>query len=169
MTPDIAGKLPGRGAWVSSSRDAVDQAVRKNAFARAFRRPVTAPEDLADQVETALRKSALSVLGLARRAGDVAVGFEKVRAALKDGGVAALVEAADGAADGRRKLAAQRGSARVVEIFAGSELSAALGFDGAVHVALKDGPGAARFLRELRRLEGFGREARNVEEQGVRV
>ncbi len=30
--PDLAGKLPGRGAWVKSDRAVLEQAVKKNAF-----------------------------------------------------------------------------------------------------------------------------------------
>lgn len=159
VAPDFTGKLPGRGAWVSAGRNAVEVARGKGAFARAFKKGVAAPDDLADRVEAGLAKAALSALGLARKAGDATLGFEKVRAALKSGDVAALISAADAGEDGKAKLSklahgAARGAA-LVDLFAGSELSAALGRDGVVHVALKRGPAAARFLREARRLEGF--------------
>jgi len=155
VAPDFSGKLPGRGAWVGASRAAVDAAAAKGAFARAFRKGVRAPDDLADRVEAGLAKAALSALGLARRAGEAVAGFEKVRAALKSGDVAALVSAADAGEDGRTRLARLARDAALVDVFAGSELSAALGRDGLVHVAVKRGPAAARFLREARRLEGF--------------
>ena len=37
VVPDISAKLPGRGAWVGASRDAVLQAVKTKAFARSFK------------------------------------------------------------------------------------------------------------------------------------
>lgn len=155
MAPDFTGKLPGRGAWVDANREAVETAQRKGAFARAFKQGVTAPENLADQVEAGLTKGALGALGLARKAGDAVLGFEKVRAALKAGGIATLITAAEAGEDGKTKLRRLAGEAATVEIFTESELSAALGRDCVVHVALKSGPVAARVLRETRRLEGF--------------
>jgi uncharacterized protein len=36
VVPDVAAKLPGRGAWVRADRASVDAAARKQVFARAF-------------------------------------------------------------------------------------------------------------------------------------
>lgn len=155
VAPDFTGKLPGRGAWVSSTREAVETARRKGAFARAFKQGVTVPDNLVDQVEAGLAKGALSALGLARKVGDAVLGFEKVRAKLKAGEVAALITAAEAGEDGKAKLRRLAKGAVTIDDFTESELSAALGRDGVVHVALKSGPAAARFLRETRRLEGF--------------
>ena len=58
VVPDIAGKLPGRGAWVTSDRASVQQAVKRKAFSRAFRKQVTVPEDL----DTRLQEIATSII-----------------------------------------------------------------------------------------------------------
>lgn len=156
LTPDFSAKLPGRGAWLSASRSALVKAVKTGAFARSLKGAVTAPDDLGDRIEAGLAKSALSALGLARRTGDVVTGFEKVRASLTAKMSSALVNAADGGEDGRRKLAAIAGDAAVIELFTESELAAALGRDEpTVHAAVKAGHSAQRFLREARRLESF--------------
>jgi predicted RNA-binding protein YlxR (DUF448 family) len=44
LVPDLGEKLPGRGIWISSDRDVIDQAVAKKAFARAARAEVTVPD-----------------------------------------------------------------------------------------------------------------------------
>ncbi|WP_411816698.1 RNA-binding protein [Hyphococcus sp. DH-69] len=156
LAPDFTGKLPGRGAWITVSRQALETALKKGGFARSLRSGVSVPPDLADRVEAGLAKSALSALGLARRTGDAVVGFEKVRAMLKENGADVLVNAADGGVDGRRKLANLATDIAVVELFDEAALAAALGREGpTVHVALKSGAAAQRFLREARRLEGF--------------
>lgn len=156
LAPDFSGKLPGRGAWLTPTRDALERALKKGAFARSFKAAAPAPDDLAQRVEAGLTKAALSALGLARKAGDAVLGFEKTRAALNAGDVAVLINACDGGADGKRKLAGLATRVDVVEVFTVDELSAALGRDApAVHVALKSGPAAQRFLREARRAEGF--------------
>src|ERR1700723_1919295 len=46
LVPDVAGKLPGRGFWVSADRDRLQQAVAKHLFARAARRTVKVDPDL---------------------------------------------------------------------------------------------------------------------------
>ena len=50
IVPDVAGKLPGRGIWVSAERAALDKAVAKGLFARGAKQAVTVPDDLVDQV-----------------------------------------------------------------------------------------------------------------------
>lgn len=156
---DLEQRLPGRGMWLSADRDVVNKAVAKNLFARAARARAVAPADLALEVDRLLARRALDTLGLARRAGQVTAGFEQVRAALRADGVAVLLAAADGAADGRRKL---RGLARdlpLITAFSRAELGAALGRDDVVHVAVAPGPLARRLLRDAGRLAGFRPEA----------
>ena len=51
IVPDVAGKLPGRGIYVSAERSALETAARGKLFQRAARRPVTVPEGLAGLVE----------------------------------------------------------------------------------------------------------------------
>jgi hypothetical protein len=106
-------------------------------------------------VEEGLAGRALAALGLARRAGEVVAGFEKLRIALKAGRICVLVIASDAAADGADKLTRLAGSAPNVTAFASAELSRALGVDGVVYAGLSAGSCAERFLREVRRLSGF--------------
>lgn len=169
VTPDIAGRLPGRGYWVQASRQAVDEAVRKHLFAKAAARAgktgaaktgadggplrIVAAEGLAAQVEDLLARSCLNYLGLAKRAGLVVAGFEKVSATLAQDPGAVLVTASDGSADGRSKLA--RPGRRIVALFNRDELSLALGRENVVHAALTLRGVAVRFIAEAERLAGF--------------
>lgn len=155
MTPDLGGKLGGRGAWISADRALIDRAVEKNLFSRAFKRAATAPVDLSTIIEAGLERRALDALGLARRTGEAIAGFDQVKAALDKGKVAVLIAASDAGADGQGKLARiGRGLPRVTG-FSSASLSAALGKPGVVHAALTKGAAAARFLAEVNRLQGF--------------
>lgn len=159
VAPDLARKLPGRGLWVAADRASVAAAVKKNLFARAARAQLGAAADLPDQVESLLRRRLLSGLGLARRAGDLTSGFEKVSAAISSGNTAWLIEASDGAADGRRKLwALARKQPRVpglIGVFASAELGLALGLENVIHTAFLAGRAADRWTHDVRRLSGF--------------
>jgi predicted RNA-binding protein YlxR (DUF448 family) len=155
LLADPAERLPGRGLWLTPRRDIVTSAAAKNLFARAAGRRVVLPADLAGEVEQLLRQRCLALLGLARRAGQLRTGFEKVREDLKAGRAGLLLAAADGAPDGRGKLAALAGGCPVVELFASVELSAALGREGVVHADVAPGGMAERLLREVARLQGM--------------
>lgn len=158
VVPDIAVKLPGRGAWVSADRASVDLAVKKGKLARALD-GAKASAGLADEVEMLLAARALSLIGLARRAGALATGMDAVRLSLKAARPAWRIEASDGAADGRGKLdrlaKAAWGDIPVAGCFSAAELGQAAGRDSVVHAALSGGPQGRSFGEVMHRLSGF--------------
>lgn len=155
VVPDVAERLPGRGLWLTARRDIVAAASSKGLFAKAARAPVSAGAELADQVEALLARRCCDLLGFARRAGQAAVGFEKVRAWLVAGKAGLLLAASDGAEDGRRKLQAMARDVPMLALLTGAEMGRALGRDHAVHVAVKGGKLAEMLRREAERLSGF--------------
>ena len=64
-----------------------------------------APASLAEAVDALLERDALQSLSIANKAGLVVAGAFKVDAAIESGGVAALIQASDGAPDGAAKRA----------------------------------------------------------------
>jgi predicted RNA-binding protein YlxR (DUF448 family) len=163
VTPDVAERLPGRGLWVTAARDIVETAVAKRLFARAARKPATAPSDLAERVERLLAERCRELIGLARRAGQAVAGFEKVREMLRAGRVGLLVEALDGAAHGREKLAGGATGVRQVRVLRGDELGLAFGRDHVVHAAVAPGRFAERLEVDAGRLAGFRRAISGVQ------
>jgi hypothetical protein len=159
LTPDLAAKLPGRGVWIEARRPAIETALKKGLFARSAGRSVAAPPDLADRIEALLDARCLAQLGLARRAGELAVGFDQVQALLKSRRPAYMIEACDGAPDGRLKLRrlarAAWGGAPLAGAFTTNALGDALGRGPVTHAALQEGPAARRFAGEFLRLSGF--------------
>ena len=159
VVPDLARKLPGRGLWVAADRASVEQATAKNLFARAAKTPLKPEANLADQVESLLRKRCLDQLGLARREGVLISGFEKTAATIRSGRAAWIIEAADGSSDGRDKILAlarhQEPPPKTCGVFTGDELSLALGLENAIHAVLLGGGRADRWTFEVERLAGF--------------
>ena len=153
VAPDLAERLPGRGAWVQARREAVERAAAKGLFSRAFgmRAPVDA--GLADTIERLLARRVTELLAMARRAGEAAAGMEKCRALLGRGD-ALLLHARDGSMDGLRKLAGG-GAGRAIRVLDGAELGPPFGRGEAVHVAVAPGGLARRIARECSRLAGF--------------
>ena len=160
VVPDVEAKLPGRGLWVTAERTAIGKAAAKNFFAKAAKAPAKAGADLADKAEARLVERMLGLMGLARRAGELFLGFDQVEKALRGPNPPPLiVEAAEAAPDGRRKLqaaATAKGHVPfVVGALSSAELSLALGRENVVHAALKPGRIAERLIFEAARLEGF--------------
>lgn len=159
VVPDLACRLPGRGLWVAADRISVTLAEKKNLFARAGRRPMAAPAGLADQVAALLRARLLAGLGMARKAGALVTGFDKVLEAIRGGRAAVVVEATDGARDGRDKLLSafwrSRPEPLLVGLFSAMELGLALGGENVIHTAFLAGRGADRWAVDARRLSGF--------------
>jgi len=159
VVPDLARKLPGRGMWVEARREALALAAKKNAFARSAKAQLKAPADLADQVENLLRQRLLQGLGLARRAGELTWGYDRVSAAISAGRAAWMIEACDGSRDGRRKLlqiaARQDAPPRLIGAFSEAEIGLALGLENVIHLAFLAGRGAERWTSDVERLSGF--------------
>jgi len=186
---DLKRKLPGRGLWVSASRHAVAEAVRRHHFERGFKRDVRAAPTLPGDTEALLERFAVEALAMAAKAGQVVFGFAKVADMLgRQGPITALVHASDGAADGIRKLDAmvrQNGRNRdqtadipVVNALTSEQLDLALGRSNVIHAALLAGPASSTFLSRSHMLVRYrmagddgaaGKPAKNSPTQTVRT
>ena len=151
---DVEERLPGRGLWVKADRAALEKAQAKRLFGRSARQVLIVPGDLPAQVVARLEQRCLDLLGLARRAGLAVAGFEKVRDWIRAGRAALLLEASDGAADGRAKLRGLAPGLPMATAFEAARLGAIFGRDHAVHVALAAGGPTDRLATELARLGG---------------
>lgn len=163
VIPDVKANLPGRGAWVLANRAVLAKAVKRKAFTKALKLEGEAASadmglgDLCERTEQVLRHHARGALALARKAGRVSNGFSKVETAIKAGKAYAVLHAVDAGADGVMKLNRLAGhmGVQVLRVLPHDEMGLALGQEHVIHAALLDGPGAARFLAPLRRLETF--------------
>jgi predicted RNA-binding protein YlxR (DUF448 family) len=163
IVPDLKRKLPGRGMWVTASQDALAQAVKRNLFAKGFKKQVKAGDDLVAQTEKLLERSMLDALAIAGKAGQVVSGFTRVEAALGSEKVVAILHARDGAPDGirkidglvRRRQEENPGEIRKIDAFASSQLDLALGRSNVVHAALLAGDASSGFLARHERYERF--------------
>lgn len=169
VAADWSERLPGRGAWISANRSLFDSVAARGrlrgALARAFKaNAFHVPDDLDSRIESGLRQRLLARLGLEKRAGNLIIGEERVREALRSGRVWLVLHAGDARPDGADRL---DGMARAVGESLGEPiaqrrlplgrdaLSAALGRDNAVHAAITDAAAAARLLADIDRWAGF--------------
>lgn len=158
VVPDLEGRLPGRGMWLSAGADVLERAVKRGAFARAARCTVHVPPDLRARIEDGLTRRIRDLVGFARRGGQAVCGREAVLEKLRAGRVGLLVEAADGSPAERAKLVGGRG-VPVVSPLPAETLGAVFGRDHAVHVAVAPGRLADAIAAEAGRLAGFRKPA----------
>jgi predicted RNA-binding protein YlxR (DUF448 family) len=169
VVADIKAKLPGRGVWVTARAEIVEQAVRRQAFARGLKASAKAEKNLAADVDALLERDCLQSLSLANKAGAVVTGFAKVETAIGTGRVALLLHAKDASTDGIRKLGQavrRRFGAEgppQINLFASSQLDLALGRANVVHAALDAEPASRAFLARCRRLAAY-RSVRRADE-----
>jgi predicted RNA-binding protein YlxR (DUF448 family) len=162
LIPDLKKNLPGRGAWIGATRKTLAEAVKRNAFSRAFGQPVKADAELVALTERLLERAALDALAMAGKARLVVAGFAKVETAVARHSVKALIHASDAARDGVRKLeSAVRGqlgdeiTLPAIDSFTTAQLDLALGRPNVVHAAVLAGPAGATFLARCLRLDRF--------------
>lgn len=155
VVPDIDRKLPGRGVWVSLSRERVAEAVKRKAFARGLADSKADPA-LPDLVADLLRRAALAYLSLAKKAGALVAGNAKVEALVASGKARLLLHASDAAPGGQRKLDQIAGlETATVRLFTSDEMSLALGRSNVIHAAVTGGGIAEKLLSAARRAEAY--------------
>lgn len=161
VTPDILGKLPGRGIWVGADRATLERAQDGKAFSRAARQKVRVPDDLVSVIDSALLSRVVTLIALARKAGRAVAGYEKVKAWLENGEAAILLQASDGSERGKSKLRPPAGAETRISVLSGTELGHAFGRESVIHGALAGGGLTNRVVEEATRLAGLRASSRD--------
>jgi predicted RNA-binding protein YlxR (DUF448 family) len=165
IVPDLKRALPGRGCWVSPSREAVDKAVAKKLFARALKRDVKADPALGSAVDRLLVAQLIGMMNMARKAGQFITGAAKVEAAVRSGEAIAVFHSLDAAADGVRKIDQARkawhlGTGAEVEVpafhlLAGAELEEQMGQNAFIHACVLAGQAGEGVVKRATLLETY--------------
>jgi uncharacterized protein len=155
VVPDVAGKLPGRGVYVSADRAMLDKASAKGMFARSLREPAKVPPGLTDLVEALLVRRLVDLISMSRKAGEAVTGFEKVKDWLGKDRARVLIQASDGSERGKDKLHAPKGPDSLIGCLTAQELGLSFGRDRAIHAALSSGGLTPRIVEEAARLRGL--------------
>jgi predicted RNA-binding protein YlxR (DUF448 family) len=169
IAPDLFAKAPGRGAWIGVSSAELSKALAKGKLSGLLRRAfktdkIDIIDDLTGRIDRGLEKAFLDRLGLEARAGHLILGAEKIDSASRSGQVKLLLHASDASADGSGKRdqawrvgedAEGTGKGGVKLPVDRDALSAALGRQNAVHVALINQKAAERVMHHLGRWLNF--------------
>ena len=163
VVPDLKRALPGRGCWVTATRARVEEAMRKNLFARSLKESVTVPDGLAALIDTLMVKNMQGALGLSRKAGQLLTGAAKVEGAIRSGEAALVMHATDAAPDGIRKMDQARKAVAMMggpvipalKLLLSHEMDLALGGGNVIHAAALRGPAGESLAKKARALAHY--------------
>ena len=153
---DYRHKLPGRGAYTCCSRACYTQALERQVFSRAFKRPCkpASIHAIVEQLHTQVQAKVISLLGMARKSAVAVSGQQAIQAALRrPHEIAWLLLADDVSASAAEKLL-RRAQQQDVEVLRGIDkqiLTQALGSGERSAVVLKKSSLALALKRELQR------------------
>ena len=147
---DLKHRLTGEAFWVAARHDAVTALSKKMVAQHEG-----AKHTLARKTHTQLQEQVLARLSLARKAGQIVIGFSQTKKSLAAGRVGLLLSAFDGSVAVRKKLETQARAKQVpiCAMFGAARLGAALGRGSIVHAGVV---GAAQpILAALDRLQNY--------------
>jgi len=163
VVPDIMGKLPARGMWVTADRAALETAVKKGLFSRSAKQPVKTPDDLVDEVEKQMARRVVDLISMQRKAGKAVAGYEKVKGWLQTEEALVLIQAVDGSGRGKSKLSTPH-YGHYIGCLTADELGLAFGRQTVIHGALASGGLTLRVVEEAHRLNGVRKHEAGIDQ-----
>ncbi len=154
VMPDFKKRLPGKGFYITNSKKVLTEAINKNIF-RKFGKQTTTVANLIEIVENILKNKALDSINLARKAGALVSGFEKVKEKLLDGKVAFVLQATDAGKDGKSKMECIAKDIKILTLFSIEELDKALNKTNTVHIAFLKGSMSNNVYNQLQKWQNF--------------
>lgn len=155
LLPDFNKKLPGKGMYITADRLSVQKALDKKIFHKVSRHNLKIADDFMDMVEKLIKQQALDGLKLAKKAGALITGFEKVREAIKRNTVEFIIDARDGASDGKEKIVLLAKNIEIFNLFSIDELDMTLNRENTVHVAVLKSDISRMVYANLKKYQNF--------------
>ena len=168
LIPDIKGKLPGRGVWVTPEKEKIAEAVKRKLFERNLAKDIAIAPEIDHQVEILLKEAALGCLKMANKAGNAIFGFTKLMAALEKQAIICLIHAEQASPAESNKLDHKfrtnlEQSEKLQQIsrkkpfwgFQTSELSLAFGAANVIHAGLTESGATLAAMNAVARLAHY--------------
>jgi len=156
MLPDFNKKLGGKGVYLSNSKTLLaGLTLKKNPLNKILHTNVIISSELPDMVEHILSKKCLDAVNLARKAGDLILGFEKVKDVITKGKAAFVIEATDAGEDGKQKIATIAKDLEKFSLYDVATLSEALKRENTVYFAIAKSQISDMVREAFRRYQTF--------------
>ncbi len=152
---DLKGKLPGRGYWIAANRDVINvlqtnRKKRQQIFGGAI-----LPENFHASLEIALKNHIIQQIGLARRAGIICFGFEKIKEWIQSNKVALALIASDASEAETQRLKIKNFGCPFFELLSGEELAAVFSHSYIAYMVFNSGNLTENIYNSSSRLQGL--------------
>lgn len=156
MLPDFNKKIGGKGIYLSNSKTLLTGlTLKKNPLNKILHTNVIIDSELPNMVERILSKKCLDAVNLARKAGDLILGFEKVKDIIAKGKAAFVIEATDAGEHGMQKIAAMAKDLEKFSLYDVATLSDALKRENTVYLVVAKSQTGSMAQEAFRRYQTF--------------
>ncbi len=122
---DLKGKLPGRGYWIAANKDIISELQTNRKKRQQIFGAAILSEDFHACLEAGLKNYIIQQIGLARRAGLVCFGFEKIKEWMKTHKAALALIASDASKAETKRLRIKQFGCPFFGLLSGKELGMA--------------------------------------------
>ena len=140
VIPDFNKKVSGHGFYISNSKRLLTELTVKNPLNKILHTKTIVGENLPQIVENILCQKGLEAVNLARKAGNLIPGFEKVKDIIAKGKAAFVIQATDAGDDGKQKIAEMAKNIEIITVYDVATLSNALKRENTVYMAVLNNP-----------------------------
>ncbi len=168
LVPDIKGKLPGRGVWITTNRLLIREAVKRKLFERNLSPGIRIEPEIDQQVDILLKNAAFGCLKMANKAGNAIYGFTKLMAALEKQVIIYMIHAREASQPESNKLdhkfrtnlehsdkLQQTLSKKPYLGFDSEELSLAFGAANVIHAGLTESGASRAAITAIERVKHY--------------
>ncbi|MEE6207990.1 MAG: hypothetical protein VZR95_08055, partial [Alphaproteobacteria bacterium] len=145
-----------KGVYLSNSKTLLTGlTLKKNPLNKILHTNVIIAPELPQMVDQILAKKCLDAVNLARKAGDLILGFEKVKDIITKGKAAFVIEATDAGDDGKQKIATIAKDLEKFSLYDVATLSEALNRENTVYFAVAKSQISDMVREAFRRYQTF--------------
>ena len=155
FVPDFNKKLGGKGVYVSNSKSLLDGIKKDVRIGKILHKPVNTNPELPELVEKILAAKGLEALNLARKSGNLILGFEKIKEQILKNKVAFIIEATDAGADGAKKMSELCRDIEQLKIYDSATLETAFNRETVVYAAILKSEVCNMVYTNLKRYETY--------------
>jgi predicted RNA-binding protein YlxR (DUF448 family) len=155
LLPDFNKKLPAKGIYVTNSRFYLQKAIEKKIFNKVTRHNLKVNDDFIDIVDNLIKTKALNSISMAKKAGALVAGFEKVKEEIKKNNVEFIIDASNAGKDGKEKIAFLAKTIEIFNLFSIDELDMILNKENTVHIAILKSDMSRMVYNNLKKYQNF--------------
>ncbi len=155
LIPDFNKKLEGKGIYFSNSKSMLETMTKTTKLGKILHKPVKVDANLPQLVEQLLAAKGLETLNLARKSGNLVLGFEKIKEKILKNKVAFVIEATDAGADGKQKMSELCKDTELLTIYDSPTFERAFNRETVVYLAVLKSEITSMVYKHLKRYENY--------------